>query len=578
MEKLKFAKALKIIVLLLFSCSVLHSQCPGNLYIYTQAEVDSFPKNYPNCSSIPGDVEILGDVNNLNALSSITSIGGNLDIRDADNLADLWGLENLTNVEYLAIRESDNIMDLSALNNLTSVKAISIQNTQAAILPNFENISSKVEFVRIFDNSLLQQVGMPSNVQIEGYVQIYRNENLRTISGFEGFIGGEGNFDDLNIQQNDKLMTITGFSNFKSGEALRIGQNPNLTAIPSFQSLQTLRNGMSIDINPKLEEISGFTSLEYAASVTITNNGIREIQGFESLEKVDYNFTIVNATNLEFIPHFLQLRKVGGIYIWNTGLETFDAFSSLDSVLMQGILFRENAKLFSIEGFDNLKFSTHTAATLNPMLADCRAFCAYRAHDPEENSIGFINNAPGCNSLMEVDSTCLDTIGEIQVFDVILNTFNGNHSIQELEGLNLDFYKDGEKEVELTSDEAGLVAVTLNQLDSTANYQLEAYMGANPALTMKYDNITLEMLSQDTFRIEYPDRLLDTILSLQKQLANKMAKAEYAGGTLSLDYSLNGYNIDAIKMPITLFSKISEEHESVVEAMKRLGFGRSCSN
>lgn len=573
-------KQLSIITFLLLSSIILvprlmYSQCPGNLYIYSQAEVDSFPKRYPNCTSIPGEVEIIGDVSNLVGLSSIISIGGSLDIRDADNLTSLSGLDNLSQVKYIAIRESDNIADVSALNNLSSFKGITIQNTKAAIPPSFENISSSVDFIRIIDNAQLQQVNMPPNVHISSYVQIYRNAILQTISGFEGFVGGGGGSDDLDIRENDELLSIKGFGNLMTVRNFGIKQCTKLNSIPSFQNLKTIRNWLVIEKNSKLESIDGFNALEQASSITFQENGLREIHGFNNLEKVEYSLNVFFEENLESISPFKQLKKAGDIRITNTGLEEIDVFSSLDS--MGFLLIRENAKLFSVEGFENLK-QANIGVTLNPMLSDCSAFCKFKENSEFENWGGFTNNAPGCNSLMEVDSTCLDTIGDIHVFDVILNTFNGNHSIEELEDVSLEIYEGDELKETYFSDLEGLVSVDLNKLDSLKEYRLEAYLGADAVVKMKFDKVTLEMLAQDTFRIEYPDRLMDTIISLQNQLKNKKAKADYASGTLTLEYNLKGYKTEAIDIPIMSFTEISANHQNVVKAMKRMGIGLHAIN
>jgi hypothetical protein len=74
----------------------------GNYYFSTQAEVDSFPTNFPGCSDLGGNVLILGrygyssNICNLINLSTITSISGALYIFDNDLLTQLDGLENIS--------------------------------------------------------------------------------------------------------------------------------------------------------------------------------------------------------------------------------------------------------------------------------------------------------------------------------------------------------------------------------------------------------------------------------------------------------------------------------------------------
>jgi len=86
-------------------CNVaIHAQCPtGSVIIYTQASVDNFAANYPNCTKISGNLTIghwttNAPITDLNGLNQLISIGGDL-IIEHDSLTNLTGLENLTTIE-----------------------------------------------------------------------------------------------------------------------------------------------------------------------------------------------------------------------------------------------------------------------------------------------------------------------------------------------------------------------------------------------------------------------------------------------------------------------------------------------
>src|SRR5690606_1045431 len=84
-------------------------QCPtGYLSFYSQADIDAFAINYPNCTEISGGLYIFGnDITDLSPFSNLTSIGGYLGIYNNSNLTNLDGLSNLTSVGgYLSF--SDN--------------------------------------------------------------------------------------------------------------------------------------------------------------------------------------------------------------------------------------------------------------------------------------------------------------------------------------------------------------------------------------------------------------------------------------------------------------------------------------
>jgi hypothetical protein len=64
-----------------------------NPLLNSQARVDVF-----DCVSVSGNLSIIGDVNNVDGLSILTSVGGNLVISGAPALDNLDGLANLTSV------------------------------------------------------------------------------------------------------------------------------------------------------------------------------------------------------------------------------------------------------------------------------------------------------------------------------------------------------------------------------------------------------------------------------------------------------------------------------------------------
>jgi len=75
----------------------------------TQAQIDNFHINYPNCTEIEGAVEISGDdITDLDSLYVLTSIGGYLKIDSNDILTSLTGLENI---------DEASITDLTITNN-----------------------------------------------------------------------------------------------------------------------------------------------------------------------------------------------------------------------------------------------------------------------------------------------------------------------------------------------------------------------------------------------------------------------------------------------------------------------------
>ena len=93
--------ALLIILTLVFQSEIKPQSClPDGITFSTQAEIDNFQVNYPNCSCIEGNTTISGpDITNLDGLNVINSFLGNLLIWDNDILSSISGLINVISVE-----------------------------------------------------------------------------------------------------------------------------------------------------------------------------------------------------------------------------------------------------------------------------------------------------------------------------------------------------------------------------------------------------------------------------------------------------------------------------------------------
>ncbi len=108
----------------LFAKQVPTSTCPpGNVTFTTQAEVNAFVAQYPNCTEINGLLTINGgNINNLSGLSNITSITNGLTISQCNTLASLNGLQNITTINgNISITNNPLLVNLTGLNGLTAL-------------------------------------------------------------------------------------------------------------------------------------------------------------------------------------------------------------------------------------------------------------------------------------------------------------------------------------------------------------------------------------------------------------------------------------------------------------------------
>jgi hypothetical protein len=139
----------------------------GNYYFQTQADIDNFQNNYPNCTELEGNVTIGGsDISNLNGLSGLTYIGGQLQIQGDSLLSNLTGLDNLTSVGgVLSIGGNPTLISIAELTNLTSIGGgLSITgNNGLTSLKGLDNISAgSIVSIYIIDNPMLSNCAIKS--------------------------------------------------------------------------------------------------------------------------------------------------------------------------------------------------------------------------------------------------------------------------------------------------------------------------------------------------------------------------------------------------------------------------------
>lgn len=239
---------------------------PDGIHFENQYQIDSFPINYPNCTEIEGGVLILGDdIYNLNALSVITEINGNLTIGDWDvcnpNLTTLSGLDNLISVGGgFGLSENGALNSLSALSSLTTVGGLYIDANYALTdLRGLENLDTIDENLVIAHNDILTSLnGLDNLAHIGVGLDITYNHSLDSLNGFGSLttIGGT-----LYILDNSSLKNIFGFANLVTiGDSYAISGNDSLLNLSGFNNLSSIGGDFWIHLNVALNSLSGLES------------------------------------------------------------------------------------------------------------------------------------------------------------------------------------------------------------------------------------------------------------------------------------------------------------------------------
>lgn len=163
---------------------------PQGISFETQAQIDSFQINYPNCTQIEGDVGIGGDdITTLSGLNVITSIGGDLYINGNTSLENLTGLENLTSVSgslYIAIdwwgAGNPALTSLTGLQGLTSIggQVYICRNEVLYDINDLIHLTSIGGELRVTENPLLPSISGLNNIEMGSItsLHIYGNSSL----------------------------------------------------------------------------------------------------------------------------------------------------------------------------------------------------------------------------------------------------------------------------------------------------------------------------------------------------------------------------------------------------------------
>ncbi len=274
-----------------------------SLHLSSQEEIDNFPINFPNVVSINEPLIITGnDITNLDALSQIDSVMGNLTI---SNCPDLLNLDGLSDLAYVG--EGIQILSLS-----------------------------KVEYINGFNKI----------EDISGGLSISSLDNLKQINGFLGL----KNTYSLFITSCGLLTSIDGFHQLKEIiSTMILAYLTNLEEIKGFSTLETIGSGgLILDEIPILVDTEIFESLRINEGQLFINDfSLLNFKGFKSLERIDGLFIIQNSDELVSFEGLENLKKIGGITSINNN-NNLETLSGLDNLIP------EMMNIFNIESCPKL--------------------------------------------------------------------------------------------------------------------------------------------------------------------------------------------------------------------------------
>ena len=475
-----------------------NAQCPtGDQLFLTQAQVDNFIVQYPNCTQFTGEVFIgefnaNSDITNLQGFQNITKVTGQLKIEFNDNLVDLSGLNNLNTVtDRLWIYSNASLSNLNGLQSLTNVGASFVleNNVSLTSLNGLNQLESIGGFFQLRDSDQLTSlVGLDNLTTVNGFGIAYM-EGLNSLNGIENLtnfgsyfsvstvpllntftpvisnLSADTRFQIINMFSLTDLQSLAGLTSIGK---LSLNFNPNLE---SLNGLQDLTQG-SIEIiqNPMLSDISGLSNFTNVTDIAIGgNNALSSLAPLSSLSNIQGDLKIFGnqlLTNLEGLNNLttidgnleLGLEAFFVTFTGNviTGLLQYDNSNTLNDLsalsnltnIGGDFLFTDNNVITSLQGLNNLTtidgrlriLNTTALTSLAGLDALTSVISGIEINDNNAllNLIG-LNNVTGTTTMIEISNN--DQLNSLNGLNNLQNVFFGliigeNNSLTNLGGLD----------------------------------------------------------------------------------------------------------------------------------------------
>ncbi|MGB4849955.1 MAG: T9SS type A sorting domain-containing protein, partial [Saprospiraceae bacterium] len=269
-------------------------ECPGNVNFKTQNEVDSFSVIFPNCTFIPGGIELwYADVTNFDSLYHLTGIGDYLHI-GVSSIKSIYGLRNLNTIgQYLNIEYCD------SLNNLTGLEGI-----------------TKINYLRLDNNSGMRDMSGLSNLTEAETISL---DDLPAIDGFNNLKTVRGGFYVSGWRDNVDLLEFT---------------------FPP--KLDSIYYEFSISDIDSLKVFPNAPALKYIGNLSIVRTNLKSLEGLSDLEIIDGDLNIIDNPMLKSLDGIRNVGVLNGRLVLdrNEALTNIEALSNInpDSMVTNGDL------------------------------------------------------------------------------------------------------------------------------------------------------------------------------------------------------------------------------------------------
>lgn len=403
---------------------------PGGVSFSTQASIDNFGITFPGCTSITGGVTIRGnDITNLNGLSAITTIKGNLFIGSSPLLQNLNGLSGLTTVQFDTTVlfwdfETGHIFieKLPQLTNLTGLTALH------SVDGNFS----------ITDAVALTSLTGATNLAHIGNTLALSNTKLVNLNGLPNLDFYRG----ISLAFNPDLVSLAGLPDTDTLYYIRFLANPKLSDISTLNMVKYIHQ-ILVSNNPSLLDLSGLGSVNEIWAFWLDSGGLLSLNGLSSLTTIRYGLfisgpissleglgTVTSFGELSVsngtLQNFIGLNPAAKIKRLSISANSVTSLSGLNGITSIEKINITGDGLTSLSGLDDVDPEGITELTILYALSltDCsvKSVCFYLA-DPT-NTANIASNGLGCASRPAIvnSETCL------AIMPVDLVSFEGRNT------------------------------------------------------------------------------------------------------------------------------------------------------
>jgi len=370
---MKNFRRILLILTALFATNFLIAQCPsGSVILTTQAEVDAFVANYPNCTSINGHLKIAGNnITDVSNLSYIVKTKGDFKVENTPSLTTI------------------------SFNNLTTVgHGFYIKKTGATSVSfeNLETANGNNQPFLISSNSALQSLNLSKLHTIKGKLGIFSNPELLAVdlpSFVESGISDDGY---IAIKNNQKIQFVN-LEKYTGSSPLEIDDNVSLITI-------NLKNLSGVGGS---RYVTGMFRIKGNSSLTTLN-----LENFHIADYIIIEDTKLVSLNLEKVSNVEKRVSIkNNTELTDLNLSSFKSVRDLEIIA--------NSKLTSLNSLQNItNIYKDLTVTDNASLTDCSGLCNIINNGGVAGTTTINHNPSECSSQIQLIKSCVSlAIGDV---------------------------------------------------------------------------------------------------------------------------------------------------------------------